>query len=133
MYSFIDATPSPLAVLRYDAVVVKFAVMINGFTYINITKLDVLSKLKTLQIATEYLIDGKPIATMPASIEDLKKVTVKYETLPGWETPIDSVRKYEDLPENARKYVERIEELAGVKAKWIGVGAGRDAMIIRDI
>eukprot|EP00162_Nutomonas_longa_P010003 comp19637_c0_seq1/m.37603 comp19637_c0_seq1/g.37603 ORF comp19637_c0_seq1/g.37603 comp19637_c0_seq1/m.37603 type:complete len:423 (-) comp19637_c0_seq1:553-1821(-) len=116
----------------FDAPVVRFSHMINGFTYINLTKLDVLSKLKELKIASEYLIDGKKIDSMPGHIDDLKRVHVQYETLPGWETPIDNVRKFSDLPVNAQKYVERIEQLTGVKAKWIGVGAARDAMIIRE-
>jgi adenylosuccinate synthase len=59
----------------------------------------------------------------------LEKVEVEYETMPGWKTSIASCRKFSDLPENAQKYIKRIEQLLKVKVEWIGVGPGREAMI----
>jgi|EP00161_Ancyromonas_sigmoides_P022563 adenylosuccinate synthase len=114
-----------------DVPVVRHAVMINGLTWINLTKLDVLSGIKELKIGTEYVLRGKPLEGFPALLSDLEAVEVTYETMPGWEEPIDECRSWDALPENARKYVERIEQLIGVKARWIGVGPARDAMIDR--
>lgn len=78
------------------------------------------------------MLDGKEINFMPADLDVLKRVEVAYETLPGWEVDISQVRKYEELPETARKYVERVEQLAGVHITYIGVGPGREDIIIRN-
>lgn len=112
-----------------DAVVLQYSNMINGYTSINITKLDVLDELKDIKIATEYRLDGKPLKTFPGDLDVLARVEVIYETVPGWQTDISKCRKWDDLPANAKSYVRRIEELVGVKVEWIGVGPGRDAMI----
>ncbi len=77
------------------------------------------------------MLDGKEINYMPADLDVLKRVEVVYETLPGWEVDISKVRKFEELPETCRKYVERVEQLAGVHITYIGVGAGREDIIIR--
>jgi adenylosuccinate synthase len=68
---------------------------------------------------------------MPASLRTYSEVQVEYEIFPGWEEDISRVRKFEDLPDNAQKYVLRIEELLGVHIRWIGVGADREDMIER--
>ena len=109
----------------------KFATMINGFTEINLTKLDVLSAFDEVKIGVEYTIHGQAICGMPASLRDYSDVIVKYETLPGWKVDISSCKKFSDLPPNAQKYVLRCEELIGVPIRWIGVGAGRLDMIDR--
>ncbi|TPX45047.1 adenylosuccinate synthase [Synchytrium endobioticum] len=114
-----------------DMVVLQYSHMVNGYTSINLTKLDVLDQLEEVKIAVAYAHEGKTLESFPADLGFLEKVTVKYETFPGWKSDISSCRKYTDLPENARKYIERIETLLGVPAEWIGVGAGRDAMVHR--
>ncbi|MFA5948541.1 MAG: adenylosuccinate synthase [Candidatus Gracilibacteria bacterium] len=113
----------------FDAVLGRYSTMINGYTTINLTKLDVLSGLKELKIAKAYKYEGKILESFPSSLDILEKVEVEYETLPGWDEEIKDVRKFEDLPVNAQKYIKRIEELIGCKAGYIGVGVSRDEMI----
>ncbi|KAI9030533.1 Adenylosuccinate synthetase [Hyaloraphidium curvatum] len=114
-----------------DMVVLRWSHMINDYSSVNLTKLDVLDQLPEIKIGVAYKLNGKRLEAFPADLGVLAKVEVEYETLPGWQTDISKVRRYDELPANARKYVERIEELMGVKMEWIGVGAGRDAMIRR--
>lgn len=76
--------------------------------------------------------DGKRhTSSMPADIPSLEAAEVEYETLPGWCRDISNVREWADLPAAARAYVERCEALAGVPIKWIGVGPGRDAVVVK--
>ncbi|KAJ3046821.1 hypothetical protein HK097_000483 [Rhizophlyctis rosea] len=114
-----------------DMVVLKYSHMINDYSSINITKLDVLDQLAEVKIGVEYRLDGKKLESFPADLDILSKVEVVYETLPGWQQDISKARRFEDLPQNAQNYIARIEQLMGVKVEWIGVGAGRDAMIYR--
>jgi adenylosuccinate synthase len=109
----------------------RYSHAINSFTDIGLTKLDILSAFKEIKIGTAYMLDGKEINYMPADLDVLKRVEVVYETLPGWEIDISKMRKFEELPETCRKYVERVEQLAGVHITYIGVGAGREDIIIR--
>lgn len=110
----------------------KYSHLINGYTLLNLTKLDVLDKLPTLKVAVAYHLDGKPLdAYFPADLDTLAKVDVQYVELPGWEQSIEDITKFEDLPENCRKYVEFIEEYLGVKVGWIGTGPARESMIAR--
>lgn len=112
-----------------DIPMMKYVNDINGFDYINLTKVDVLDQLEEIKIATKYLIDGKEIPSMPSTLENLAKVTVEYITLPGWKTDISKCRTYSDLPVNTRNFVETVEKLADVNIRWIGVGPGREAMV----
>ncbi|XP_077214387.1 adenylosuccinate synthetase 2, chloroplastic-like [Tasmannia lanceolata] len=115
-----------------DIVALKYCCQINGFSSLNLTKLDVLSELPEIRLGVSYKqIDGKPIESFPADLRVLEQLQVAYEVLPGWQTDISSVRNYKDLPLAARRYVERIEELVGVPVHYIGVGPGRDALIIK--
>eukprot|EP01121_Diplochlamys_sp_Union-15-3_P007884 TRINITY_DN2040_c0_g2_i1.p1 TRINITY_DN2040_c0_g2~~TRINITY_DN2040_c0_g2_i1.p1 ORF type:complete len:461 (-),score=103.58 TRINITY_DN2040_c0_g2_i1:135-1439(-) len=116
-----------------DIVQVKYADVLNGFTALALLKLDVLSGLKEIKIAVDYIHKEKKLRSFPASLTVLKEVHVVYETLPGWSEDITAVRKFNDLPENAQKYVLRVEELLGVPIQWIGVGAPRDAIIERNV
>lgn len=103
-------------------------------TAINLTKLDVLSSLDYIDIGVEYRDkSGAILPSVPADLQTLQSVEVVYEALPGWKRDISQVRSWEDLPENAQKYVQRIEELTGVHCKWIGVGPGRDAMVMKPL
>lgn len=114
-----------------DLVIIKYSHDCNDYTSLNLTKLDVLDSFPELKIATKYTYEGKELESFPANPEMLAKVDVVYETLPGWEKPTTGAKSYYDLPLNARKYVEFIEEFVGVKVKWIGVGPGREHMIMR--
>lgn len=114
-----------------DAFAIKYAHMINNFTLLNLTKLDVLSDLDEIKIATSYKYNGEHLASYPSNLEILDQVEVEYETLPGWKKDVSGVRYFEDLPAEARKYVERVEQLVGCPIGWVGVGPGREAMAIR--
>jgi len=111
----------------FDAVVGKYSNIINGYTDINLTKLDVLSGLETLKIATGY----KNMKGFPADQNLLENIDVEYIEMPGWPEDISKIRNYEDLPENARNYVEKIEELIECKITSIGVGVERGDIIFR--
>ncbi len=114
-----------------DLVVVKHSHACNDYTSINLTKLDVLDKFDELKVATAYSLNGQQLEGFPANPEMLSQVEVSYDTLPGWKQPTTGAKTFEELPEQARKYVEYIEKFVGVKIKWIGVGPGRDDMITR--
>jgi adenylosuccinate synthase len=112
--------------------VLRYSHLINGYTALNLTKLDVLDSLPSLKIAVAYHLDGKPLdAYFPADLDTLARVEVQYVELPGWETSIEQIEKWEDLPENCRKYVEFIEQFLGVKVGWIGTGPARESMIVK--
>ncbi|HGJ64246.1 TPA: adenylosuccinate synthase, partial [bacterium] len=97
----------------FDAVAVRYSARLNGFTGIAITKLDVLDELESLDICVEYKYKGKTLTTFPSQIDVLKNCEPVYETFDGWQTDISNIRSYDDLPKNAKKYVERISELVG--------------------
>lgn len=114
-----------------DLVVVKFSHILNWYDAINLTKLDILDDFDEIKIATEYRYNGSKITSFPADLTILEKIEVIYETLPGWKSNTVGMRKYEDLPENARKYIEYIEKFVDVKIKYIGTGPGNENMIVR--
>lgn len=115
----------------FDAVVGRYAVRINGHTAINLTKLDVLDDLPHIKIATSYKYKGKPLDSMPSTIDQYKDLEVEYEEMDGWIKDTSDAKTFEDLPENAQKYVLRLEELIGCKIKYIGVGMRRDQLVVR--
>lgn len=115
----------------FDAVVGKYSTMINGYTEINLTKLDVLSGIPTLKIATSYKHNGKSLISFPASLDVLQNVEVDYIEIPGWDEDISKIRNYDDLPENAKAYVEKLEELIDCRIASIGIGVAREDMIFR--
>ncbi|KAJ3414707.1 hypothetical protein HDV05_006144 [Chytridiales sp. JEL 0842] len=116
-----------------DVVVLRHSNLVNGYTSLNITKLDILDQLPEIKIGVAYTHNGVTFENFPADLGVLAESKVVYETLPGWMTDISKCRTFEELPVNAQKYVKRVEELVGVPVEWIGVGAGRDAMIHRKI
>ncbi|XP_057315153.1 adenylosuccinate synthetase-like [Hydractinia symbiolongicarpus] len=112
-----------------DLVVVKYTHMVNGYSALAITKIDVLDDLDEIKVAVNYKMNGKALPSFPAHLPDLEKVEVEYMTLPGWKQSLKDIRKYDDLPENAKKYLKLIEEHVGVPVKWVSVGKSRDAII----
>lgn len=109
-----------------------YSITINGYTSINLTKLDVLSGLKEIPLGVAYKTkDGKHLDTMPACLKQLKDVEVQYEVMPGWKEDITKCRRFEDLPLNCQRYVLRIEDLCGVPIRWIGIGPNRLDVIDR--
>ena len=114
-----------------DALTLQYAARINGFTDLVLTKLDVLSGLETVKIATSYLCDGEWVASLPTDAATVARCEPIYETLPGWRGDIAGVRRFEDLPPAAQDYVRRVEALVGVPVWMIGVGPERDQVIVR--
>eukprot|EP00168_Porphyra_purpurea_P016162 TRINITY_DN5157_c0_g1_i1.p3 TRINITY_DN5157_c0_g1~~TRINITY_DN5157_c0_g1_i1.p3 ORF type:complete len:245 (-),score=95.00 TRINITY_DN5157_c0_g1_i1:193-927(-) len=116
-----------------DTFMLRYTSSVNGYTAVGLTKLDVLSAFETVRIGTGYRVRGRPCAYYPASLETIAEAEVVYEELPGWQdVDITAARAWRELPENARKYVERVEQLIGVHVQWIGVGPSRDAVIVRN-
>lgn len=115
----------------FDSVIVKYAARVNGLTSISFMLLDVLTGFDKIKICTAYKMGDKIINDFPASLEDLAKCEPVYEELEGWTEDITKVEKFEDLPENAKKYVARIEELVGVNIDLVSVGPNRTQTIIR--
>ena len=114
-----------------DLVLVKYSNSINWYDSINLTKLDILDDFEEIQVAVAYEHNGKEITSFPADLSVLDTMNVKYVTLPGWKANTMGLKKWEDLPENARKYVEYIEKFCGVHIKYIGTGPGQENMIVR--
>lgn len=113
-----------------DTVMLRNAVRLNGLTGIVITKLDVLGGLETLNICTSYEYNRKPVNDFPACLKTLAACKPVYETLPGWSEDISSIRKFEDLPQNAVNYLKRVEELIETPINIVSVGPGRDETIM---
>lgn len=114
----------------FDGVIARYAVRINGLDYLAITKLDVLSGLDKVRICTGYQYRGDVLTDFPASLKVLGECVPVYEEMPGWPEDITAAGKLEDLPINARKYLERISEVAGVPIALIGVGSKRTQTIL---
>jgi adenylosuccinate synthase len=114
-----------------DAVMLREAATVNGFTQLAINKLDVLSGIPELRIATAYKVNGKLTREFPMTLSEIEAAEPVYETLPGWTGDISGCRRFEELPDLARRYVDRVEALAGVPVELISIGPGRDETISR--
>ena len=117
----------------FDAVIGRYAARVNGITDFFLTKLDVLSGLETVPICVGYEVDGRRTDEMPMTQTDVHHAVPVYEELPGWFEDLSPFRSFDELPANARAYVERIEELTGAPVSAIGVGPGREQTISRDV
>jgi adenylosuccinate synthase len=113
----------------FDAVVARYSAMINGFDVWAMTKLDVLDKLETIKICVAYECDGERYETVPGNVRILARCTPVYEEMPGWQSRTGDITDYEDLPQAARDYVERLVELTGVKLGILSVGAPRKSTL----
>ena len=109
----------------------KYSAIINGFTSINLTKVDVLTGITEVKLGKAYKYKGEYLSSMPASLGVLSNVEVEYEVLPGWTEDISSCKTFEELPENCQKYILRVQELLGIPIRWIGVGPNRHNVIDR--
>jgi adenylosuccinate synthase len=115
----------------FDAVIARYATRVNGITDYFLTKLDVLSGLNTVPICVGYEVRGERMYDMPMTQTDVHHAIPVYEELPGWFEDISHCGTFDELPANARAYVQRLEELAGARISAIGVGPGRDQTIVR--
>jgi adenylosuccinate synthase len=114
-----------------DTVIVKYSARVNGMTCIALMLLDVLTGFETVKICTGYRYGDTVIEHFPASLNVLSKCEPIYETFPGWTEDLSACRSYEELPENAKRYIDRIEVLVGVPVKIVSVGPKRSETIIR--
>lgn len=114
----------------FDAVIANFAVQVNGIDSLAVTKLDVLDTLKEIKICVAYRYRGKEVTAFPAEMVVLEQCEPVYETLPGWQQSTSAVRRYSDLPENARAYLEEIRKLTGTEIALVSVGSGREQTIV---
>ena len=113
----------------FDAVIANYSIRVNGIDSIAITKLDVLDTLDEIKICTGYQYNNKNIIHFPSDLKMLQKCEPIFETHPGWKQSTKKIRKFEDLPEKAKKYLKRISELTETKIKIVGVGSERDESI----
>jgi adenylosuccinate synthase len=115
-----------------DALILRYAARVNGLSGLAITKLDVLTGFEKLQIAVAYkLRNGKTVTEFPSDPDLLREVEPVYEELPGWKEQLVDLREYDELPLNARRYVERVEQLVGVESIAVSVGPERGQTIVR--
>jgi adenylosuccinate synthase len=115
----------------FDAVVVRYSSLINDVDDLVITKLDVLDEVEEIKICVQYRSGGKVTKHFPPTIEALDEVEPVYESHPGWLTDTRNVRDYDDLPENAKRYLERLAELTDTQISIVSVGPEREATIFR--
>src|SRR5689334_13520144 len=113
----------------FDAVSGRFVARLNGFDSIAVMKLDVLDTLPTLKICTSYRLGETALSAPPANLNDLAACEPVYEEWPGWQTPTSGAAGWDDLPENARRYLRRIEELLETPLALVSVGPGRGETI----
>jgi len=130
-FEFGTTTGRPRRCGWYDAPIARYTARVNGVTDFVLTKLDVLTGLTTIPVCVAYDVDGTRHDEMPVSQSDFHHAVPIYEEFPGWEEDITGARNFDDLPKNAQDYVLAIEKMSGARMSAIGVGPGRDEIIVR--
>lgn len=130
-HEFGTTTGRPRRCGWFDAVIARYAVRVSGISDFAVTKLDVLTGFKTLRICTGYRVGDEIIREFPQSQKIFKQSQPVYEEMPGWAEDLTDIRRFEDLPEAAKNYILRIEELTGVPATLVAIGPGREQTIVR--
>jgi adenylosuccinate synthase len=130
-FEFGTTTGRPRRVGWYDAPITRYATRINGLTDLVLTKLDILTGLEEIPVCVAYDVDGVRFDEMPVNQTDFHHAKPVYERLPGWSEDISGVRSFDDLPAAARDYVLTLEEMSRTHISVIGVGASRDAVVVR--
>lgn len=113
-----------------DAFMLKYSARVNSLDYLAITRLDILDKMPVIKMCVGYELNGEMIKNIPASLNILSNVTPIYEEFEGWMTDISGIREYDKLPANAKKYLERLSEVAGVPLGIVSVGPNREQTIV---
>jgi len=116
----------------FDAVAARYTARLSGVDVLSIMLLDVISMLPELRICTAYELDGRRITHFPSHVDDLRRVQPVYETLPGWQQEISDCRRIDDLPANARKYLDRLSELLGRPVGIVSVGPDREQTMLAE-
>mmetsp|Transcript_6190 Transcript_6190/g.15042 ORF Transcript_6190/g.15042 Transcript_6190/m.15042 type:complete len:430 (+) Transcript_6190:90-1379(+) len=135
-HEFGSTTGRPRRCGWLDVLMLDYTTKINGYDEICLTKLDVLSDFDTILVGVGYTLDGRRLTCYPQDLGTLARVEVVYESFEGWKAHAEQVlaaRKFEDLPEKAREYVLAVEKMIGVPIRFIGVGPGRDSVVVRDV
>jgi adenylosuccinate synthase len=114
----------------FDGVVGRYSARVNGFSSFILTRLDILSIMTSIKVCTAYKLDGETVVNPPYSASALERCEPIYEELPGWGSDITGARRFDDLPEKARSYVKRLEELLGCPAGIISVGERREQTVV---
>lgn len=130
-HEFGTTTGRPRRCGWFDALIARYAARVSGISDFAVTKLDVLTGLKTLKICVGYRVNNEVIYEFPQSQKIFENCQPVYEELPGWQEDLTKVRRFEELPEAAQNYIKRIEKLTGVNATLIAVGPGREQTIVR--
>lgn len=130
-YEFGTTTGRPRRCGWFDAELVRFAVQINGFTKIALTKLDVLDTFSEIKLCTGYELDGKKVNYYDGDAFFLTKVKPVYKTLKGWKQSTRGVTKFEDLPIQAKEYIKEVEKQVGAPIAYISTGPAREELIVR--
>ena len=131
-FEFGTTTGRPRRCGWFDAVILKYAVRINGITQLAVTKLDVLDNLDEVKICTGYKYKDDFIKDFPRNLQQLMDCEPVYEIMPGWKQDTSRIREYKRLPTDAKRYLERIEEIGGVKMNIISLGPSREQTILID-
>ncbi len=131
-YEYGTTTGRPRRCGWLDVVILKYAARVNGLNNIAITKLDVLDQLEKVKICVAYKYKGEIMKEFPASLKVLAQCEPVYEEYDGWMTDTTNAKTYEELPLNARRYIERLSELINVPPAIIAVGPGREQTIVQD-
>jgi len=124
-------TGRPRRIGWFDAIAGKYSCLVNGFTGLVLTRLDILDGLPSVKICVGYEVDGKALDRFPSNTNLLEQCQPVYEELPGWDEPTASLTRFEQLPDNALCYVKRIEELVGCETQIISTGPRREETILR--
>ena len=131
-HEFGTVTHRPRRVGWLDLPQLKYVIEISGIKRVALMLLDVLSAVDELKLCTGYFIGGKEIDYMPSTVAELEKVEPQFITMPSWKEDISSIRNYDELPLNCRRYLETIEEKLGVKIAMVSVGPDKEATISRE-
>ena len=113
-----------------DAFMLKYSARVNSLDCLAVTRLDILDELPVIKMCVGYKLNGEEIKQIPASLKVLGQVEPVYEEFEGWMTDISGIRKYEDLPENCKKYLKRMSEVAGVEIGIVSVGPDREQTMV---
>jgi adenylosuccinate synthase len=130
-FEFGTTTGRPRRTGWYDAPIARYSSRINGVTDFVLTKLDTLTGLDTIPVCIAYDVEGVRHDEVPASQSDFHHAVPIYQNFPGWSEDITGVRRFEDLPTNAQDYVIALEAMSGSRISAIGVGPGREAIVVR--
>jgi adenylosuccinate synthase len=130
-FEFGTTTGRPRRCGWYDAPIARYTARVNGVTDFVMTKLDVLTGLESIPVCVAYEVDGVRVDEVPVSQSDFHHAVPIYENFAGWGEDITGVRAFDDLPANAQAYVLAIEAMSGARISAIGVGPGRDAIVVR--